>query len=262
MALRARTELLHPWVVTFGEADEIQRRLGREVRLRPLPLEEADGPRTAAGVDVAYAKDGAQAWAAAVVMDRSCNVVASAVVEGVPDLPYKRGYLAFREGRLTIEALEALSVTPDVVFCDGHGVVHERGLGLASHVGVLLDVPTIGVPKTPFHAIDRMPGPCRGDYFVLTKEWGAEGAAVRLKAGSKPVYVSPGHMTDLETSLALALAWSSGRHRVPDPLSAAHTLSLQARGQAAQGDASQVEPQDAEVGRFAGRLYSQGMLDG
>lgn len=115
------------------------------------------------------------------------------------------------------------------MFLDGHGVVHERGLGLASHVGVLLGFPTVGVPKTPFHSIDHDPGPDRGDHYVLTKEWGAQGAAVRLKRRVKPVYVSPGHLVDLPSALALALAWSSGRHRVPEPLSAAHTLSLEAR---------------------------------
>jgi len=110
--------------------------------------------------------------------------------------------------------------------------MHERGLGLASHVGVLLGIPAIGVPKTPFHAIDHDPGPHAGDHYVLTKEWGAQGASVRLKAGVKPVYVSPGHLVDLESSLAIALAWSSGHHRVPEPLSAAHTRSLHARNAA------------------------------
>jgi deoxyribonuclease V len=141
---------------------------------------------------------------------------------------YVRGYLAFREGRLTVEVLERLRCAPDVVFLDGHGVVHERGLGLASHVGVLLEVPTVGVPKTPFHAIGREPGRERGDYYVLTKEWGATGASIRLKGGSKQVYVSPGHRVDLDSAIALALRWSHGDRRVPEPLAAAHTLSRRA----------------------------------
>ena len=121
------------------------------------------------------------------------------------------------------------SSEPDLIFCDGHGVVHERAFGLASHVGVLLGIPTIGVPKTPFHAVERQPGLERGDFVVYTKEWGAEGAAIRLRAGTKPVYVSPGHLVDLPSAIALALAWSTGRHRVPEPLSAADTLSKLAR---------------------------------
>ena len=221
--------LSHPWRVALAEAAAIQDRLARDVVLRPLPAEGAGAPVTAAGVDVGYSKDGSRAWAAAVLMDRSFRVLASAVAPGEPDSAYVPGYLAFREGRLSLEALVALGVVPDLVFLDGHGVVHARGLGLASHVGVLLDVPSIGVPKTPFHAIDHLPGPNRGDYYVLSKEWGAQGASIRLKSGVKPVYVSPGHLVDLDSAIALALVWSSGLRRVPEPLAAAHTMSARAR---------------------------------
>jgi deoxyribonuclease V len=226
-----RTELVHPWRVTRTEADAIQRRLAAEVVLWPLASEGQESPRCCAGVDVAYAKDGSRAWAVAVAMDRRFKILAQAVAEGLPDAPYASGYLAFREGRLTLAALSALDVPPDLIFLDGHGVVHERGLGLASHIGVLLDLPAVGVPKTPFHAVDRRPGPLRGDHYVLTKEWGAQGASVRLKARANPVYVSPGHLVDLPSAVALALVWSSGRHRVPEPLAAAHTASLVARNE-------------------------------
>jgi deoxyribonuclease V len=224
-----RSDLSHSWPASRSEAAAIQVRLASEVVLRLLPADGPGSPRFAAGVDVAYSKEGALAWAAAVLMDRRFRIISTSVVQGLPDSPYASGYLAFREGRLTLEALAGLEVAPDLVFVDGHGVVHERGLGLASHVGVVLGIPTIGVPKTPFHSIDRDPGPARGDHYVLTKEWGAQGAAIRLKPRVKPVYVSPGHLVDLPSALALALIWSSGRHRVPEPLSAAHTLSLESR---------------------------------
>ena len=224
-----RSDLWHSWRVSRSEAAVIQLRLAAEVVLWPLEADGPEGPRHAAGVDVAYAKDGALAWAVAVVMDRRFKTVSTSVAEGLPDGPYAPGYLAFREGRLILAALAGLEVAPDLVFIDGHGVVHERGLGLASHIGVLLELPTIGVPKTPFHAIDHEPGPNRGDHYVLTKEWGAQGASIRLKARANPVYVSPGHLVDLPSAVALALAWSSGRHRVPEPLAAAHTRSLEAR---------------------------------
>ncbi|MDP2182147.1 MAG: endonuclease V [Actinomycetota bacterium] len=227
-----RVELAHPWRISREEAAYIQRDLARFVELRPLPAEGSASPRLAAGVDVAYAKDGPCAWAVAVVMDRRFKTLSWSLAEGEPDSPYTPGYLAFREGRLTVEALLGLDIEPDIVFLDSHGVVHERGLGLASHVGVLLGLPTIGVPKTPFHSIDHLPGPHRGDHYVLTKEWGAQGASVRLKAGVKPVYVSPGHLVDLQSARALSLAWSSGSHRVPEPLAAAHTMSVRARNAA------------------------------
>jgi deoxyribonuclease V len=230
-----RNEMRHPWRVTPEEAEAIQRQLAGEVVLQPFPATGEATPKRAAGVDVGYNKDGSLAWAAAVVLESGHDVlpefkvVERVVLPGEPDMPYRTGLLAFREGRLTIEALESLETEPDLIFCDGHGVVHERAFGLASHVGVLLGIPTIGVPKTPFHAVERQPGPERGDFVVYTKEWGAEGAAIRLRAGTKPVYVSPGHLVDLPSAIALALAWSTGRHRVPEPLSAADTLSKLAR---------------------------------
>lgn len=232
---RVREDLRHPWRVSSEEAEDIQRRLAGNVVLRPLAASGEGSPRLAAGVDVGYSKDGSLAWGAAVVLERTrelppgFRLVEQTVVPGEPDMPYRTGLLAFREGRLTIAALEALTVEPDLILCDGHGVVHERAFGLASHVGVLLGIPTIGVPKTPFHAVERQPGLERGDFLVYTKEWGAEGAAIRLRAGTKPVYVSPGHLVDLASAIALALAWSTGRHRVPEPLSAADTLSKLAR---------------------------------
>lgn len=226
--LKIRKDLRHPWDVTAEQAEEIQRRLARHVVLAPLPSEGPGAPLTAAGVDVAYTRDGSRAWAAAVVVDESLRVLETCVVEGAPDRQYVPGLLAFREGRLTIEALACLQAAPDVVFVDGHGVVHERGLGLASHVGVLLDVPTVGVPKTPFHSIDHLPEPGRGSYYLLTKEWGAQGASLRLRAGVKPAYVSPGHLTDVESAIRLCLRWSTGRHRVPEPLSWAHTSATTA----------------------------------
>ena len=224
-----RPEYAHPWRLPLAQAAAVQRRLGRHVRLEPLPAGGRDSPGLAAGVDVAYTPEKDYAWAAAVVLDTRFAVVATAVAEGEPDLDYVPGYLAFREGRLTLQALCTLPVTPGVIFLDGHGVVHARGCGLASHVGVLLDRPAVGVAKAPFHAIDHLPGPRRGDYYVLTKEWGAEGAALRLKSGVKPVYVSPGHRVDLESAVRMALAWSTGRRRRPEPLALAHTLSVEAR---------------------------------
>ena len=229
MALTVHPDLSHRWRVTRAEAASLQEDLARRLLLRPLPAEGPGSPRLAAGVDVAYAKDGSWAWAIAVVMDRWFNVFHTSVAEGEPDSSYASGYLAFREGRLTVEALLALEVAPELVFVDGHGVVHERGLGLASHIGVLLDIPVIGAPKTPFHAIDRTPGPRRGDHYLLTKEWGAQGASLRLRTGVKPIYISPGHLVDLPSAIALALVWSTGRRRVPEPLSVAHTFSLEAR---------------------------------
>ena len=230
--MHVRKQYAHRWRVSIAEAEAIQRRLAPHVVLWPLSAVGDHSPKIAAGVDVGYSREGHLAWAAAVVMDERCRVLERVVVPGEPDLPYVPGLLAFREGRLSIEALLALEYEPDLLFVDGHGVVHERGFGLASHLGLLLDIPTIGVPKTPFHAIDHAPEKPRGSYYVLTKEWGAQGASLRLKAGVKPVYVSPGYRVDLDSAIALCLKWSSGRHKFPEPLQAAHTLSSVTRAEA------------------------------
>lgn len=238
--LTMRSDLAHAWRVSRLDADAIQRRLAREVILWPLDAEGPDSPSHVAGVDVAYATDGSRAWAVAVVMNARFKTLDVSVAEGIPDAPYARGYLAFREGRLILAALGGLDVPPDLVFMDGHGVVHERGLGLASHVGVLIDMATVGVAKSPFHSIDHEPGLARGDHYVLTKEWGAQGACVRLKGRANPVYVSPGHLVDLPSAVALALVWSSGHRRLPEPLAAAHTLSVMARNEGSRPQATAV----------------------
>lgn len=227
-----RPEVPHGWRVSRTEAAAIQAGLAPQVVLRSLPAEGPGSPRFAAGVDVSYSKDGMRAWAVAVVMDRRFRVLATSVAEGAPDSPYEPGYLAFREGRLTLEALAELVVEPELIFLDGHGVVHERGLGMASHVGVVLWLPTVGVAKTPFFAVAEQPGPARGDYCVLANEVGTEGVCVRLKRDVKPVYASPGHLVDLPSVVALTLVWSTGRRRVPEPLATAHTLSLETRNAA------------------------------
>lgn len=229
MPLAVRPDLVHAWRVCDAEAVDIQRRLAAEVVSRALPAEGAGAPQLAAGVDVGYTRDGHRAWAAVVVLGEGMREIERRVVAGEPDRAYATGMLAFREGRLALETLLALECTPGVIFVDGHGIVHERGCGLATHLGVLLDTPAVGVPKTPFHAVERLPEPSRGSTVVLAKEWGAQGAAVRLRTGVKPVYVSPGHLVDLESAIALALRWSTGRHRVPEPLQAADTLSKLAR---------------------------------
>ncbi len=220
------SELEHAWGVSAERAAHIQTELARHVVLSALGAEQV---RIAAGVDVGYSLDGSRAWACAVSMDSSYRVLERTVVPGAPDRTYSPGLLAFREGRLTVAALTALEARPDLVFCDGHGIVHERGLGLASHIGVLLDIPTIGVTKTPFHSVERLPETERGSLLVYEKEWGARGAALRLRTGVKPVYVSPGHLVDLESAIAQCLGWSTGHHKVPEPLQAADTLSRLAR---------------------------------
>jgi deoxyribonuclease V len=188
------------WPSTPDEAIALQ------IRLAPLvdPRPPADfRPRTAAGLDVAY--DGDRLYAAVVVLDiTSLETVDQVVVPGGTDFPYVPGLFAFRELPALRAALERLTVSPDLLICDGQGVAHPRRFGLASHLGVVTGLPSIGVAKTPMGHYDP-PGPERGDWTELRDGDDVVGRALRTQPAVKPLFVSIGHRMDLDTACAQVL---------------------------------------------------------
>ncbi|MGG5887675.1 endonuclease V [Falsiroseomonas sp. HC035] len=154
---------------------------------------------------------------------------AEAGATGSGGLPYIPGLLGFREVPVLAEAFRALAVKPDLIFVDGHGLAHPRGLGVASHLGVVLDVPTIGVAKS------ILVGTVQGD---LGEEAGAQaplvwqgrpvGVALRTRRGANPIYVSVGHRVSLETALRWVIATGRGR-RLPEPTRLAHEAATRVR---------------------------------
>ena len=131
--------------------------------------------------------------------------------------PYIPGLLAFREGPAIIETYGKLGAKPDVLILDGQGTAHPRGVGIACHVGVLLDVPAMGIAKSRLYGSFEEPGEAKGSWTPLTSREGERiGAVLRTKDRTKPVFVSPGHRIDLETALEIALACSGGL-RIPEP---------------------------------------------
>lgn len=131
--------------------------------------------------------------------------------------PYIPGLLAFREGPAIIETYGKLGVKPDVLILDGQGTAHPRGVGIACHVGVLLDVPAMGIAKSRLYGFFEEPGAEKGSWTPLvSKERECIGAVLRTKDRTKPVFVSPGHRIDLDTALEIALSCSKGL-RVPEP---------------------------------------------
>jgi deoxyribonuclease V len=188
------------WPSTPDEAIALQ------IRLAPLvdPRPPADfRPRTAAGLDVAY--DGDRLYAAVVVLDiTSLETVDQVVVPGGTDFPYVPGLFAFRELPALRAALERLTVSPDLLICDGQGVAHPRRFGLASHLGVVTGLPSIGVAKTPMGNYDP-PGPERGDWTELRDGDDVVGRALRTQPAVKPLFVSIGHRMDLDTACAQVL---------------------------------------------------------
>jgi deoxyribonuclease V len=185
----------------------------------------ADGA-LAAGVDVAYDDERDVVVAAAVLIDSSTlEPVEEATATGRISFPYVPGLLAFRELPTVLDALAGLRGTPDLIVCDGYGLAHPRRLGLASHLGVLTGMRTLGVAKTPFNFGYQPPGPERGAFSaLLDEETGEEvGRAVRTRTGVKPVFVSVGHRIGLDESVAATLSLTHS-FRLPETTRRADSL--------------------------------------
>jgi deoxyribonuclease V len=209
----------------FDEAAAI----GEQERLRALvevtvPGPDLTGGGFVAGVDVAYDDVRDRVVAAAVVLEYpGTAVVEQATASGRVAFPYLPGLLAFRELPPVLDALAALKQTPELIVCDGYGVAHPRRLGLASHLGVTVGIPTIGVAKTPFLYTAKTPGPQRGSRTPLLDGEETVGAALRTRTDVKPVYVSAGHLIDLDHACAHTLVLT-GRYRLPETIRQADRL--------------------------------------
>jgi deoxyribonuclease V len=209
---------LHNWDVSTKKAVEIQKKLAAQIDV-------GDGigtPSLIAGVDVSGANEERIAKAAIVMLEYpDLNVIDTVTIEAEVNFPYVPGLLSFREMPLLIKVLEKLDAVPDLVLVDGQGIAHPRRLGLASHLGLFLDIPTIGCAKS------RLIG-THGELPDNAKTWtelfdGNEviGAAVRTKIKTNPLYISVGH----KISLPKAIYWTlqcCKKHRLPEPTRLAH----------------------------------------
>jgi len=201
--------------------EEMRGRVEHHDRLGPV--------RRVAGADVAYGRSGRVLCAAVVVMDaRTLEVVAQRTAVQPVTFPYVPGFLTLREAPAVEEAFAALHPPPDLLLVDAHGVAHPRGFGLACHLGVVLDLPTIGVAKTVLVGAALPPGPRRGDRAPLLHHGEVVGAALRTRAEVAPVYVSTGHRVSLPTALRWTLALAP-RFRLPEPARRAHAAATSAR---------------------------------
>jgi deoxyribonuclease V len=213
-------------VSSVPEAREVQERLRSLVRHVPLRL---DRVQLVGATDVTFLGRKDVVAAAIVVYDiESGSIVEERSAVRRVRFPYVPGYLTFREGPAVVSAWGKLARRPDVMLFDGHGAAHPRRLGIASHMGVLLSVPSVGCAKKRLVGEYETPGPCKGDTTPLTLEGETVGAAVRTRAGVKPVFVSPGHLADRKSSISLVLALCS-RYRIPDPARRAHQLTQEIR---------------------------------
>jgi deoxyribonuclease V len=212
---------LHGWSLSPKQAIALQARLRDRVE-----TEDRIGiVRYVAGIDVGFEDGGATTRAAVAVLDaRSFALVDRAVVREPTRFPYVPGLLSFREAPAVLAACERLRVAPDLILYDGQGFAHPRRFGIASHVGVLLDTPTIGVAKTRLIGEHRAPPDRRGAWVPLRDKGETVGAVLRTRAGVKPVYVSIGHRVSLPTAVRWTMACVT-RYRLPETTRWAHRLA-------------------------------------
>ena len=214
--MRTKSRALTP---SLAEARALQERLRREV----IATDELSPTlRTVAGADVSYDRGSPLLFAAAVLLDaESFEVVEVGAATARATFPYVPGYLSFRELPPLLAAFAKLRTRPDLVFCDGHGRAHPRRFGLASHLGVALDLPVIGCAKSRLVGEHREPGERRGAHAALRDRSETIGEVLRTREGVAPVYVSVGHRVSLATARRLVLRFSP-RFRVAVPIRAAH----------------------------------------
>lgn len=203
---------MQPWPRTEEEALAVQDALRSRVVVEDGPAL----PATVAGLDIAYSADDSRLAAAVVVLHTAdLSVADTAVVRGVPAFPYVPGLFAFREVPALLDALDRLTVRPEVLICDGHGLAHPRRFGLAAHLGVLTDLPSFGVGKTRLVGDWEPVGAERGARSALVDAGETVGAVLRTQTGVKPVFVSVGHRIGLDRACALTLRLAP-RFRLPE----------------------------------------------
>ena len=222
----------HDWNLSPKQAIALQKELAAAVERRDrLPPGGRRALKHIAGLDVAFEDGGKVTRGAAVVLSMAdLAPVASAVARRPTDFPYIPGLLSFREVPVLLDALAMLDIAPDILMCDGHGLAHPRRLGIACHIGLLTDLPAIGVAKFRLTGSHDEPGFEKGAWAPLVDiAKGAApatriGAVLRSRTGVKPVYVSTGHRVSLRTALALTLSCAT-RYRLPEPVRLADKLS-------------------------------------
>jgi deoxyribonuclease V len=204
---------LHHWDVSASDAIKIQEELRKKVVL------ERDFGTIAviAGADMAVNNQSKEGYGGVIAYTFPGLVeIERRAARGQLAFPYVPGLLAFREAPILLEALNELATKPDLVILDGQGIAHPRGLGIASHIGLLLDKPTIGCAKSVLVGSFEEPGPEVGDHSFLLHNGKAIGAVLRTRRGVKPIFISPGHRIDLTTSIEIVLKCLDG-YRLPKP---------------------------------------------
>lgn len=211
----------HSWNLTPAQAIALQKQLRGEV----IAQDRFSPPTRIAGVDVGFEEGGRITRAAVAVLHFPSLAPLEEAVARLPTrFPYIPGLLSFREIPAILEALSRLRHTPQLLLCDGQGQAHPRRFGLACHLGVLTDIPAIGVAKSRLIGVHTELAPEKGAWVPLIDKGERIGAVVRSRSGVNPLYISVGHRISLETAIAYLFA-ATTRYRLPETTRAAHRLA-------------------------------------
>jgi deoxyribonuclease V len=213
--------LEHPWNLTPKQAITLQKTLRQY-----LILEDCyDNVHRIAGVDVGFEDKGRVTRAAVAVLNYPALTLQETAIAHCPTrFPYVPGLLSFREIPAVLDALGQLTQPPDLLLCDGQGIAHPRRLGIASHLGLLVDIPSIGVAKSRLWGTHGGVPQERGAWTALQDGEEVIGAVLRTRVGVKPLYISAGHRISLVTSIAYVMDCCT-RYRLPETTRHAHRLA-------------------------------------
>lgn len=210
---------MHDWNMTPKEAVQLQRQLAGKIITGGQP-EKMD---TIAGIDISMRLFGKTGYAGVIVFSYpGLEIIEEAFAWGPIPFPYVPGLLTFREGPLIEDAMIKLKTRPDLLIFDGQGIAHPRHMGIAAHMGLKLNIPSIGCAKSRLYGEYTEPPPARGSSTPLTDGEGRQiGVVLRTRDNVKPVFVSPGHMVGIEESARIIMS-CTGKYRIPVPTREAH----------------------------------------
>lgn len=211
----------HAWGLTVEEAIAIQQQLRKEVILE----DQFKSVQYVAGVDMGFENSGTISRAAVAVLSfPDLQLQESAIARRPTSFPYIPGFLSFREIPAVLDALEKINTIPDLILCDGQGIAHPRRFGIACHLGIIIDIPTIGVAKSLLIGKHEQLPETRGSWQPLQHRGETIGAVLRTRTGTKPVYVSSGHKVSLPTAIEYVLRCTP-KYRLPETTRIADKLA-------------------------------------
>jgi len=217
-----RVKKLHSWNLSYKQAIALQKQLASKVQFKPLKKP----PKLIAGLDCAFSKNGEKIIACTVILKvhgSQFELIETKSAVRKVTMPYIPGLLSFREAPVCITAAEKLERKPDIFIIDGQGIAHPRRLGLAAHLGLFFNKPTIGCAKSRLTGTFEEPLPEKGAYSLLKDKEQTIGAVVRTRTNIKPVFISVGNKCTLENAIKITLACAV-KYRLPEPTRLAHQL--------------------------------------